>query len=115
MNGDQQSGPTASTDYLVPMTDTYGIPIGSLGDYMGLPVNLPNDGSSNTLRVSDLPRRAVALIWNEWFRDENLQEPYNIDKNTGRFYVGDQPVIGDIVNNLLSYKGSCPPVAKFHD
>lgn len=115
MNGDQKSGPTASTDYLVPMTDTYGIPIGSLGDYMGLPVNLSSDGSSNSLRVSDLPRRAVALIWNEWFRDENLQEAYNIDKSTGRFYVGDQPVIGDNVNNLLSYKGSCPPVAKFHD
>lgn len=114
MNGDQKSGPTASTDYLVPMTDTYGIPIGSLGDYMGLPVNLPND-SSNTLKVSDLPRRAVALIWNEWFRSEDLQEPYNIDKNTGRFYVGDQPVIGNNVNNLLSYKGSCPPVDKFHD
>lgn len=113
MNGDQKSGPTASTDYLVPMRKFASGNIGTVGDYMGLPVcqNIDSDG----LEVSDLPLRAYSLIWNEWFRDENLQDACNIDKNTGRFYVGDQPVSTSLCNGYLGYWNQPLPVAKFHD
>ncbi|AXL14945.1 major capsid protein [Microviridae sp.] len=46
-------------------------PIGSLGDYMGIPVdsNMPAD-----LKVSAIPFAAYALIYDEWYRDQNLQD-----------------------------------------
>lgn len=67
----QQDNPTDSTDYLFPTvkspTDT-GFEVGSIADYFGLPTGVPN------LEVRAEPFRAYNLIYNEWFRDENLQE-----------------------------------------
>jgi hypothetical protein len=110
LNGDQRSGPTAKTDYLVPQATINNLAIGTLGDYLGLPTGVAGD-----VKVSDLPLRAISLIWNEWFRDENLQDAYNIDKNTEREYVGDQAVSAENSNNPLLYTSECPPIAKFHD
>lgn len=44
-----------------------------LEDYFGLPKLI--DGESTPTAVSSLPFRAYNLIWNEWYRDEDLQEP----------------------------------------
>lgn len=112
MNGDQRSGPTASTDYLVPQIPVNNLPIGSIGDYMGLPT-----GISTNINVSELPLRALSLIWNEWFRDEDLQNAYNIDNNSGFMYVGDSGMNSSSVkiDNRLGYFDGCPFVAKFHD
>ena len=110
MNGDQRSGPTASTDYLVPQATIKNLAIGTLGDFLGLPT-----GVSQNVSVSELPLRAISLIWNEWFRDENLQDAYNIDKNTEREFVGDQAISASNVDNPLLYSSDCPPIAKFHD
>lgn len=110
MNGDQRSGPTASTDYLVPQAQINNLAIGTLGDFLGLPT-----GVAQNVPVSELPLRAISLIWNEWFRDENLQEAYNIDKNTEREYSGDQAISSSNVDNPLLYSSQCPPIDKFHD
>lgn len=71
----QQDYPGASTDYLVPQTtapaDT-GFQVGTLEDYFGLPTGVKN------IKANELAARAYALIWNEWFRDENLQNPINL-------------------------------------
>ena len=109
MNGDQKSGPTASTDYLVPQATINNLAIGTLGDYLGLPT-----GVAQNVKVSELPLRAISLIWNEWFRDENLQNSYNIDKTTEREYDGDQAITGELVDNPLLYTSECPPIAKPH-
>ena len=45
---------------------------GTIADYMGIPIN---GQSAPTISVNALPFRAYALIWNEWFRDQNLQDP----------------------------------------
>lgn len=51
----------------------------SLFDYMGLPIHF---SSGNALDlVSALPLRAYQLVWNEWFRDQNLQDPIFIPKD----------------------------------
>lgn len=50
--------------------------VGELGDYLGLPT-----GATNT--VSMLPFRAYALIWNEWYRDQDLQTPLAISRASG--------------------------------
>lgn len=71
----QQDYPGASTDYLVPQTAApvpNGFPVGSLEDYFGIPTSV------GAIKVNELATRAYALIWNEWFRDENLQNPINL-------------------------------------
>lgn len=71
----QQDYPGASTDYLVPQTSApadAGFPVDSLEDYFGLPTGVKG------IKANELAARAYALIWNEWFRDENLQNPINL-------------------------------------
>nr|QJB21022.1 MAG: major capsid protein [Microvirus sp.] len=77
-NGEQKN-PGDSTDFLVP---TITSPAGgwtshSLSDYFGLPTGVAN------LEVSSLWHRAYNLIWNEWFRDENLQNSLNVPTGDG--------------------------------
>lgn len=66
----QQDNPGDSTDYLIPQTvaGNTGFAVGSVADYFGIPTSVKG------LSVSSLPFRAYQLIFNEWFRDENLQE-----------------------------------------
>lgn len=66
----QQDNPGESTDYLIPQTvaGDSGFSVGSVADYFGIPTSVKG------LSVSSLPFRAYQLIYNEWFRDENLQE-----------------------------------------
>ena len=67
----EQDNPTDSTDYLFPTVKSptgTGFEVGSIADYFGLPTGIPN------LEVRAEPFRAYNLIYNEWFRDENLQE-----------------------------------------
>lgn len=58
------------TEYSTPQTNIKGTGIknGTIGDYFGIPTNVP-------LKVNALPARAYAMIYNEWFRDENLEAP----------------------------------------
>ena len=66
----QQDNPGDSTDYLIPQTvaGNTGFAVGSVADYFGIPTSVKG------LSVSSLPFRAYQLIFNEWFRDENLQD-----------------------------------------
>jgi hypothetical protein len=82
-----------------------GFAVGTIADYFGIPTGVPN------LSVNALPFRAYALVMNEWFRDENLQDPLVIPLddatvegvNTGTF-------VTDVA------KGGKPYVAcKYHD
>ena len=74
-----QDNPDDSTDYLVPTVTSPagGWPVGSLSDYFGLPTGVAG------LEVSSLWHRAYNLIWNEWFRDENLQDSVAVPKGDG--------------------------------
>lgn len=93
--GENDTAPWAQTgDYTVPMIysnysegDKNGWLQHSLADYLGYPVfedgATLEDGQDETKSVeyeaSALPIRAYNLIWNEFWRDENLQNPVNID------------------------------------
>ena len=77
----EQEDPDDSTDYVVPTCQLLGGTagengIGTLWDYFALPTGL-----TNALHVNALPFRMYYLIWNEWFRDENLQNSVKIDKS----------------------------------
>lgn len=80
----EQLKPGDSIDYITPSTETPagGYPANTLGDYFGLPTvgAIP---AQNKVAHSALPFRAYNLIWNEWFRDENLQDPVTVRTNDG--------------------------------
>lgn len=92
----EQEDPDDSIDYLVPTCQLAGGTagengIGTVWDYFALPTGL-----TNALTVNALPFRMYYLIWNEWFRDENLQKSVKIDKSdTNAVFkqdrVSDQP------------------------
>ena len=77
-NGEQKN-PGDTTDYLVPtMTaPTGGFEIGSIHDYMAIPTGVAN------LEVCSFWHRAYNLIYNEWFRDENLQDSVPVPTDDG--------------------------------
>lgn len=82
-NGEQDN-PGDSTSYVVPqqVSPTGGYAALSLQDYMGLPT-MGQVGAGNTVSHNALPLRAYNLIYNEWFRDENLQNSAVVDKGDG--------------------------------
>lgn len=75
-----QKNPGDSTDFVVPtitMPGSGGATTGSLADYFGIPIGV------NSLVVNSLFFRAYNLIYNEWFRDENLQDSVVVDVDDG--------------------------------
>lgn len=75
----EQKNPGDSTSYIVP---TMTSPVGgygeqSLSDYFGLPTKVAG------MPHSSLWHRAYNLIWNEWFRDQNLQNSVVVDVDDG--------------------------------
>lgn len=76
----EQDNPGDSTDYTVPICAapvTTGYAVGTVQDYMGIPTGIAE------LEHNNLPLRAYNLIWNEWFRDQNLQDSVTVDKDDG--------------------------------
>lgn len=80
----EQPNPDDSTSFVIPKQSTPagGYAINSLQDYMNLPT-VGQVESGKTVQHSALPLRAYNLIWNEWFRDENLQDSVVVDKDDG--------------------------------
>lgn len=116
----EQDDPGDSTDFVIPTVTATGNSknayIGSLWDYFGLPVNT----SGNLSGISALPFRGVYLIWNEWFRDENLQKSVKIQKgdtnevlNSAR--SSEQPSWVFTSGTNIVPGLACPPRGKRHD
>jgi len=80
----QQANPGDSISYVVPqqVSPTGGYVIGSLQDYMGLPTVGQVTAGQTVTHCAFWPR-AYNLIWNEWFRDENLQNSVTVDTGDG--------------------------------
>ena len=96
-----------TTEYSVPQitSPSAGWSVGTLADYFGLPTGVGG------LSVSALPFRAYALVMNEWFRDQNLQDPLVVP-------VDDATVVGVNTGNFVTdcAKGGLPYIAaKYHD
>ena len=73
----EQENPEDSTDYLVPTVSLTGDMTNKLPDYMGIACA---SGTFNNVSVNCLPFRCYWTIWNEWFRDENLQKSVKVSK-----------------------------------
>lgn len=111
------------TEYLVPIVsapygegpdDPGGWDESSLMDYFGIPTKVSSTTTDVNLKVNHLPVRAYCMIWNEFFRDQNLQDPVFID-------TGDSDTQGKRTNQGNAYQqsaiggGQLLPVAKVHD
>lgn len=90
----EQTNPGDSTDFTLPQNSFQNGPYltGSLEDYFGLQVD--KEGWNHCV----LPIRAYWLIWNEWFRDQNLQNSIVID-------TGDGPDVPPTGGNALLRRG----------
>ncbi len=76
-NGEQKN-PGDSIDFVIPtFKDSTTFNVDSLGDHFGLPTGIALN------KVNSLPFRAYNLIYNEWFRDENLQDSVFFDDGDG--------------------------------
>lgn len=80
----EQTDPGDSTDFTVPIADVSVAPLSTTGylenslqDYLGLPTGVA------ALEHNNLFQRAINLTWNEWFRDQNLQNSVVVDKDDG--------------------------------
>lgn len=76
----EQDNPGDSVDFITPQitsTAVTGYLENSIFDYFGLPTKVPG------LQHSALPLRAYNLIWNTWFRDQNLQNSITVNKGDG--------------------------------
>lgn len=108
LNGENtESAWIPQTEYQVPQitAPTGGWSIGTIADYFGIPTGVSG------LSISALPFRAYSLIVNEWFRDQNLQDPLETPKS-------DTTVVGVNTGNYITdcAKGGQPFIAnKLHD
>lgn len=118
----EQDNPEDSTDYVLPkytFTANQSI-IGTQADYLGL--GSAHFGASNGESITvknNLPFRAVWAIWNEWFRDENLQKSVKVSKGDTDTIL--EPMGAGTANPNYGYPEGCsdpldcPPRGKRYD
>lgn len=103
--GESTSAWTSDVEYQVPQLtfskSDKSVLQKSLLDYFGVPIN--PDG---VLSISRLPINAYNLIWNEWFRDENLQDEILVDIDDGNV---------EFDKNNSAKGGALLKVNKLHD
>ena len=86
----EKDNPDDTTSYSVPQIvapEVTGFEVGSLCDYFGLPTGIPG------ISVNALPSRAYNLIYNEFFRDQNLIDSVAVDKDAGADNPADYVVL----------------------
>jgi hypothetical protein len=113
------------TEYSTPtctIGGTSGLSNGSLGDYFGLPT-----GIKNKIEVNALPARAYAMIYNEWFRDENIEAPLMLgykktdngdghtNPDTIKTQAVNEPAQTTSTNEAALYSRKPAKAGKFHD
>lgn len=99
-----------------------GMRNGTIGDYFGLPT-----GIKNAIKVNALPARAYAMIYNEWFRDENLEPPLMLGYKKGDAggiaddaashgtAEANHPTATAETNEAVTYSRKPAKAGKFHD
>lgn len=106
--GENTTGPWAqTTEYTIPQVTAPegGWQKGTLADYFTIPTKVSN------ISISALYARAYALIWNEYFRDENLQNPTNVPKTDATT----QGTNGGTIETDACLYGKPLPTNKYHD
>lgn len=85
-----QDEPDDSTDFLLPqveLVDAETCAVGSVYDHFGIPTGVTE------MKFNALPFRAMNLIWNDWFRDQNLQGKITVKKDDGPDLITDYTML----------------------
>ncbi|UPW41829.1 major capsid protein [Peromfec virus RodF5_17] len=87
---------------------------GTVLDYLGLPsdISLPDEAVPVSGGWSILPARAFALIWNEFFRSEQVDDPVYIYKEN---WMSDLELPNNGSWSPTNYTGQLPPVRRYGD
>ena len=88
----EQDDPSSSINYTVPVLGVDAQPIGSLFDHMGLPTLAGQYAGVNFSAINVLPLRAYNLIYNAWFRDQNIINSANVRKGDTGDVIADYPL-----------------------
>lgn len=97
---------------------------GSIANYMGMPINYGPTLNPSTGRytlpdsISCLPFRSYQLIWNDFFRDENLQDPIllrTVGPTSSEWHTTSGNSVPTDWSSSPSFIGLCAPVCKVHD
>ncbi len=113
--GESEGAWAPSKTYTVPVVGAVAgrlmsVTPGSVADYMGIPIFQSSDPNFHPF-ISLLPFRAFALIYNDWFRDQNTSQPMLVQTGAA--------ASSEAFNNLpwspSNYTGMLPKVNKFHD
>lgn len=116
--GESQDAFAPEVEYEVPQIRLKGNGKGSIYHQMGIPLF----DSSRSLEIAAFRPRAYALIWNEWFRDQNVSDPLVIPKTDATVTVSGS--VGNSEDWFDNGFASMPtdwtygiplPVAKYHD
>lgn len=94
-------------------TETQVSPL-TVADFLGIPPDkyVSSSNGGDLPQVSILPFRAFAKVYDDWFRDENVEPPMNI--KTGQGFQGNEFFNNDEWSPT-NYTGKLPKVSKFHD
>lgn len=112
------------TEYVIPKIKIgapkmkEGSPIeNSILDYMGIPTKIIKKNETNEIKINALPVRAYVKIWNEWFRDQNIDNPALNETKDGEVgYQDQEETEKKEVTLQQAYRGGRPLwVNKFHD
>lgn len=115
----EQDNPEDSTDFVVPTISFTGAAVGNIFDYMGLGTKSYGSVLTPAININCLPFRSYWLIWNEWFRDENLQKSVKVSKGDSNTVV-DSMGSGTANPNYgfpdgVDFWYDCAPRGKRHD
>ncbi len=80
----EQANPGDSISFTVPRFVNVIETVGTIGDYLGIPPGTPSGVDFNSLH-----HRAYNLIYNEWFRDQNIVDSAPIDFDDGPDDISD--------------------------
>lgn len=113
--GEAESTPWMPTkNYSVPQIEIQGATSpkeNSILDYMGVPTK-----TGGTFSINALPIRAYVMIWNEFFRDQNVENPAVMKKGDAKTVYADAN--NEEINKILEQAitgARCLPVNRFHD
>lgn len=95
----------------------------SIADYMGVPTKIITN-TNQQMAVNALPFRAYTSIWNEWFRDQNLDNPATMTRESGNqnvksyantTYMAKKATTDQLLAAAWTGLTQPLPVNKFHD
>lgn len=113
--GENTSGYWANQQtYSVPVGQLLQVEPGSIANHFGLPIGQLPSGAT-PIEINLLPFRGYGLIWNEWYRDQNTQEPIFINTGEKATFENIDNVGNNFANSDGYYMDMLAKVNKLHD